>query len=182
MEPRNDGTSEINRGGYPPVGVAAVEQQGSRTDSSGHKRHPLITRFLRWLYPDQRKTNRLTVPNLIAFLGSVRNSQGYDVSDVSAAGFYMVTKERWIPGTVLPVTLLRTRKDAKDLDESITLQSCVVRAGPDGVGFEFVLSENMASDKKNRELGSSLEENQLEKFLQGLKLSTSDETGLMWAS
>ena len=181
MEPLNDGTSEINRGGYPPVGVAAVEPPEA-LKSDGHKRPALITRFLRWLYPDQRKTNRLTVPNLIAFLGSVRTSQGYAVSDVSATGFYMVTRERWVPGTVLPVSLLRTRKDGKDSEHMITLQSCVVRSGPDGVGFEFVLSGNKAVDSKNRELGSSLGENELEKFLQGLKLSTSDETDLMRAS
>src|SRR5215472_13260699 len=131
MKPRNDGTCEINRGGHPPVGVAAFGSQESQIDSDGHKRHPLIKRFLRWLYPDQRKTHRLTVPNLIAFLGRVRTSQAYDVSDVSAAGFYMLTKERWIPGTVLPVTLMRTRRDGKDSEQMITLQSCVIRSGPD---------------------------------------------------
>jgi hypothetical protein len=106
------------------------------------KPDPLIRRFLRWLYPDQRKTGRSQLPDLIAYLGGVRTSEIYEVVDISPTGFYMVTHERWEAGTEMPLTLQKSDSDV----ERITLLSTVVRNGGDGVAFAFALSKEERDD------------------------------------
>jgi len=68
---------------------------------------PLMKRLIRWICPDQRVANRHSMPPVIAYLGLVHTSKEYKVGDISVAGFYMITEERWIPGTGFPITLER---------------------------------------------------------------------------
>ena len=171
METKNDGGYETNRESLPGTAVTTIDtptqlKGESHLDSQPRTRHPLITKFLRWVFPEQRKTSRRTLPDLVAFLGSVRTSHAYDVGDISGSGFFMVTRERWGPGTEMPVTLLKTGNNGKET--MITLGSTVVRCGPDGVGFAFLLDAHMAQ--------------KLEEFLEGLEVSATDEPDLMRAS
>jgi hypothetical protein len=130
---------------------------------------PLMKRFFRWLVPDQRVANRHAMPPLIAYLGQVRSSKEYKVGDISVAGFYMITEDRWIPGTGFPVTLERT--DLEGEGQTLTLHSTVVRCGEDGVGFTFV--QQVAQDGDNGELraGMRLDLTKLAQFLKGLPLT-----------
>jgi hypothetical protein len=146
-------------------GVTAID---APTQHSNQK-PPLFARFLRWLYPDQRKTNRHAMPPLVAYLGAVRTSKVFEVGDVSTAGFYMLTKERWLPGTEMPVTLQRT--DGEDLPATITLLTKVVRVGTDGVGFSFPMSGAVASENDDPRQGVWAIEEDLKQFLDGLHLS-----------
>lgn len=76
------------------------------------------------------------------------------VRDISASGFYLLTKERWQPGTILAMTL--QREGSLDLDPTrrITTQARVIRCGPDGVGFSFLWSKD---DPESRQWESLLE-------------------------
>jgi hypothetical protein len=155
---------------------------GTVGDSCGAN-ETLFTRFLRWLYPDQRKTIRHGFPPVISFLGSDRLLNAYRVADISSAGFYMLTVERWLPGTEFPVTLKRIDTESEQYCEAITLLSKVVRCGPDGVGFSFLLSvghEESANDNSQPGLWAGRKD--LARFLEGLQLSDSDATGLERAS
>lgn len=131
-------------------------------------RLPLFARFLRWLYPDQRKTNRHVMPPLVAYLGSIRTSKVFKVGDISSSGFYMLTPERWLPGTEMPVTLQRT--DGLDLPASITLLSKVVRSGTDGVGFSFALVGISVGESEDPRPGIWGLKDDLKLFLDGLHL------------
>lgn len=51
----------------------------------------------------------------------------------------MLTRERWLPGTYLPVSLERADLFGTRRGEFITVQAMVVRNGEDGVGFAFLL-------------------------------------------
>src|SRR5579871_3298709 len=97
---------------------------------------PLMKRLIRWIIPDQRVANRHAVPPVVAYLGMVRTSKIYRIANISIAGFYMVTEERWIHGTGFPVTLERT--DDKARGEALTVYCTVIRTGEDGVGFTFL--------------------------------------------
>jgi hypothetical protein len=58
---------------------------------------------------------------------------------MSTSGVYVVTEDRWYPGTLVLITLQKAAGDADaQLLRSIGVQSKVVRSGPDGVGFTFV--------------------------------------------
>lgn len=130
---------------------------------------PLMKRLIRWICPDQRVANRHSMPPLIAYLGAVRSSRSqYKVGDVSVAGFYMITEERWIPGTAFPITLERT--DDAGRGETLTVKATVVRESEDGVGFSFLQSPHEDEATEN---GSStrVDLTKIAQFLKGLPLA-----------
>jgi hypothetical protein len=101
----------------------------------------LFKRILRRIFPDQRKQERLPVPPLVAYLGTASASKPYDLADISLTGFCLLTDERWIPGTEMPVTLQRTNWPAENDADCFTVQATVVRCDREGVGFSIVLCE-----------------------------------------
>jgi hypothetical protein len=120
----------------PPV----EEEQPSRT-----------IRFLRWLFPDlnidrpqvnvdRRRAMRLPTPDLVAYFFTGGAPVAHSLQDISITGFYMQTDERWIPGTIIRMTLQRPSARGNDPGDALTVHSRVVRWGHDGGGFEFVLS------------------------------------------
>ena len=139
--------------------------------TSSPPKDPWMKRMMRWLVPDQRVANRHAMPPLIAYLGMVRTSKDFKVADVSVAGFYMITEERWIIGTAFPVTLERT--DEAGQGRSLTLHARVVRSGEDGVGFTFLTS---ADEEQNSESasGTRVDLTRVAQFLKGLPLSQAD--------
>jgi hypothetical protein len=152
----------------------------SNTQSEGIMRsspakEPLMKRLIRWICPDQRVANRHTLPPLTVWLGMVRSSKEYKVGDVSVAGFYMMTEERWIPGTSFPVTLERT--DEAGMGRILTVQATVVRCTDDGVGFSFI--HNAAEENADSPAGANnrVDLTKLAQFLKGLPLTgtTSDQ-------
>jgi hypothetical protein len=139
--------------------------------TASRSKEPLMKRIMRWLVPDQRVANRHTMPPLTAYLGMVRTSKEFKVADVSVAGFYMLTDERWITGTGFPVTLERT--DEGWQGRTLTVYATVVRAGEDGVGFSFLNAKD--EEQKNSENGATrVDLTQLAQFLKGLPLSDVD--------
>src|SRR6266568_6053774 len=174
MNSKNENAKNCRQPGSIIPGVTAIDTQArhsqrqSGPESIPGAKPPLFARFLRWLYPDQRKTNRHAMPPLVAYLGAVRTSKVFEVGDVSNAGFYMLTQERWLPGSEMPVTLQRT--DGEDLPATITMLSKVVRSGSDGVGFSFAVpgtdAEGTITDS-----GAWAIENDLKQFLNGLHLT-----------
>lgn len=143
-----------------------------RIMTSPRPKEPLMKRLIRWICPDQRVANRHSMPPLTAWLGMVRSSKEYTVGDVSVAGFYMVTEDRWIPGTSFPVTLERT--DGAAMGRSLTVHASVVRVGDDGVGFTFL--QNAAEEHADGPTGANnrVDLTKLAQFLKGLPMSNPD--------
>jgi hypothetical protein len=134
-------------------------------------KHPLVKRLMRWLVPEQRVANRHGMPPVVAYLGMTRSSKEYKVGDISVAGFYMVTDERWVPGSGFPVTLERTDEGAHR--QTLTVFSTVVRNGVDGVGFTFLKpaeEDERAAEVRNSS-AARLDLTKLARFLNGLPLS-----------
>ena len=101
----------------------------------------LWKRVLRLMFPDQRKQERLPTPPLVGYLGTARASKPYELGDISVTGFCLLTDERWISGTEMPITLQRTNLPEQNDKDSFTVQATVVRSNGEGVGFSIVLSE-----------------------------------------
>ena len=135
--------------------------------TTSRSKEPLMKRLMRWLVPDQRVANRHVMPPLTAYLGMVRTSKEFKVGDVSVAGFYMLTDERWIVGTGFPVTLERT--DEAGRGRTLTVHATVVRAGDDGVGFTFLNPEE--EQQKAEGNASRVDLSNIAQFLKGLPLS-----------
>lgn len=137
--------------------------------TSSPAKEPLMKRLIRWMCPDQRVANRHTMPPLTAWLGMVRSSKEYKVGDVGVAGFYMITEERWVPGTSFPVTLERT--DGAGSGRTFTVQASVVRAGDDGVGFTFLQDAAGKNADGITGMNNRVDLTKLAQFLNGLQLS-----------
>jgi hypothetical protein len=97
--------------------------------------------LLRLVFPDERKQERLPMPPLVGYLGTAWASKPYELGDISLTGFRLLTSERWLTGTEMPITLQRTNLPSKDNKDSFTVQATVVRWDEEGVGFSIVLSE-----------------------------------------
>jgi hypothetical protein len=108
-------------------------------------------KFLSWLYPDlhlervektrreSRAAPRLPDPGLVAYFFTGGSPRPHEVKNISVTGFYMFTDERWLPGTIIRVTLQIVGTTGEHPSDTITVHSRVVRWGIDGGGFEFVL-------------------------------------------
>jgi hypothetical protein len=142
-----------------------VQDSMSDFESKTGKPNSLKTWLQNWLSSDRRRAQRTPLPGLVAYYWTGSAPRAYQIADISASGFYLLTEERWFPGTIVLMTLQRTDSSGQNLDDSIAVQSRVVRWGSDGLGLAFVLSRN--SDARD---GDSLREHgadkkTLEKFL-----------------
>jgi hypothetical protein len=97
---------------------------------------------------ERRQARRRKSLPLVAYYWDGANPVAHPVRDASATGFYLFTDHRWYLGTVLAVTLQRTGADADDPERAIAVNARVVRAGEDGVGFEFLLPETERDIRK----------------------------------
>jgi hypothetical protein len=107
---------------------------------------------LRWLFPeliiheataprDRRRADRQSLPGLIAYFFTGGAPEPHKVGNISVTGFYLHTEERWMPGTVIRMTLQKLGSKGEDPSDTITVNSKIVRWGPDGEGFEFILTD-----------------------------------------
>lgn len=99
----------------------------------------------RWWSPDPRSAPRERAPGLAAYYWNGTAAKAHSVRDISATGLYVVTEERWYPGTLVLMTLERTDTGEEIAERSISVLSRAVRWGNDGVGLQFVLSDESDS-------------------------------------
>jgi hypothetical protein len=84
---------------------------------------------------------------------------------------YLITEERWYPGTLVLLTLQRTDLGDEALERTISVHSRAVRWGADGVGLQFVLSKAHNPPPGLNFKVNGVEEKEMDRFLQGLKKS-----------
>ncbi len=128
---------------------------------------PLTLRFLRWLFPEvnQRRAKRVPTPGLVAYYWTGGAPYSYQVGDISATGLFLLTRERWAPGTLIQMTLQKQDGKIHHADSSICVLSELVRWGENGAGFNFVLSDY--EDVLNYGImpGEAIDRKSVERFL-----------------
>jgi uncharacterized membrane protein (UPF0127 family) len=125
-----------------------------------------------WLSSDRRRAARQPLPGLVAYYWTGSAPRAYQIADISASGFYLLTEERWFPGTMVLMTLQRTDSSGKNLDDSIAVQSRVVRWGSDGLGLAFVVSRSIDPGSGDSIRENGVDKKTLDRFLARLKDST----------
>ncbi|WP_109486411.1 PilZ domain-containing protein [Occallatibacter savannae] len=115
---------------------------------------------------DRRSGKRHVIPGSVAYF-SIGSPRAQEVSNISTDGFYVRTEDRWTEGTSLLVGLQITNPVSHEVEAMISVQSKVVRTGPDGVGF--VYDDEPAH--RNPMLGVKNPEQlvQLQKFMQRIQ-------------
>jgi PilZ domain-containing protein len=132
-------------------------------------RHPRIQPMIRRIFSDQRKYERFSLNNVVAYLGRAHASRPYRIGDVSVGGFSVLSDEAWTPGTEMPMTLQREEWDGEESAETITVQAIVVRRASGRTGFSIALSaeESVAYEDDDGKLWPSKAE--MEQFLMNLR-------------
>jgi uncharacterized protein len=131
--------------------------------------YPPKTWLERWLSPDPRKAPREQFEGLTAFYWTGASPQAHAIRDISATGVYIITEERWYPGTLVLMTLTTNGGDDKTDERSIVIQSRAVRWGSDGVGLKFVLPDARAFRHGHNVLTDGADRRELDKFLDELR-------------
>jgi len=114
----------------------------------------------RMLSPDPRRSSRHQLDGLVAYYWDGSNSTARPVRDVSLTGFYLLTEERWYPGTMVMMTLQRSACPESDPHRSCTILCEVMRNDQDGIGLKFLPGQRQSGD-----MGKVTEAKDLRNFL-----------------
>ncbi len=156
------------------AGKQTTDQGKDTMDNLGlktGKRGSLLGWIQNWLSSDRRRAPRQPLPGLVAYYWTGSTPRAYQIADISISGFYVLTEERWFPGTMVLMTLQRTDSAGKNLDDSIAVQSRVVRWGSDGLGLAFVLSKAVDPNSGESMRENGADRKMLDRFLERLKES-----------
>ncbi len=121
-----------------------------------------------WLSADRRRSERVPLPGLVAYYWTGSTPRAYQISDISSTGLYLLTEERWYPGTMVLMTLQRTDSAGRNIDDAVAVQSKVVRWGSDGLGLAFVLPRAVDPDLSEVRYRTGADKKTLERFLNRL--------------
>ena len=135
---------------------------------------PLRSWLKDFMASERRRAKRRSLRSLVAYYWDGSTPVARDVQNVSAEGFYLVTGERWYPGTVITMTLQKRDVPKGEKDRSIEVLARVIRSGGNGVAFAFVLPQGPAHHE-TIPLSRLADKKSLGRFLRGLK---EDETSV----
>ncbi|MGA3010164.1 MAG: hypothetical protein ABSD72_07860 [Terracidiphilus sp.] len=119
--------------------------------------------------PEQRKAPRGGVPGLAAYYWTGAAPKAHSIKDISSTGLYVVTEERWYPGTLILMTLQETDGGMENTGHSISVHSRAVRWGNDGVGLQFIPHNTLAVQKGPNPLVAGADQRELDQFLEQLR-------------
>jgi hypothetical protein len=89
-----------------------------------------------------KRAERQAAHGFVAHHWSGSAARRDDIKDISSTGLYLLTEERWLPGTVVSITLQMKSPLEEVSERRITVQAKAVRWGEDGVGLSFVLPDD----------------------------------------
>lgn len=150
--------SEAKSPGSRPTRENPTPEQENGQSTLGKKRPQT------WWRRDMRGANRAPVAGLQAYYWDGLPPQPRDVRDVSSTGLYVVTDDRWYPGTLILMTL--QDKDALDeaREQAIAVNVRAVRWGADGVGLQFIPA-NDGTETQQESYGKGAGRKEIEEFL-----------------
>jgi hypothetical protein len=82
---------------------------------------------------------------------------------------YVITEERWYPGTLILMTLQAAGDGENNFEHAIAVHSRAVRWGNDGVGLQFILKDTPEARNGQNSLESGASRRELEHFLARLR-------------
>ncbi|GGA61251.1 hypothetical protein GCM10011507_10920 [Edaphobacter acidisoli] len=124
--------------------------------------------FSRMFSSDHRGAARHAAPGLVAYYWEGTTSAPHQVQNISSTGFYLLTRERWHPGTIITMTLQKAAVAGSTSELYIAVQTKVVRLGENGVGLSFIQSEPQDARQSEALSSKPVGKKALERFLDQL--------------
>src|SRR5258708_10273326 len=122
-----------------------------------------------WLFSrERRKAKRQEPLHLLAHYWDGAAPLAHDIRDISSTGLYLLTEERWYPGTVVMISLQRADAADTHLDRSIRVNAKGVRLGKDGVGLELIMPEKPPPPGSHSLSANGTDRKTFHRFLQRL--------------
>jgi hypothetical protein len=119
--------------------------------------------------PDMRDAPRESLPGLAAYYWTGGAPKAHSIKDISTSGLYVVTEERWYPGTLILMTLQTTADGEENFENAISVHCRAVRWGNDGVGLQFIPQDTPAAHSGLNPLENGANGRELELFLERLR-------------
>ena len=94
---------------------------------------------------------------------------GHMVRDISSSGIFLLTDDRWYPGTLIMLSLQRAGASMKDPDRAIMVKAQVVRADSDGVGLALLATPAPAPNEVRDTFSSGVDQKTILRFLNELQ-------------
>jgi len=124
-----------------------VPPPAQQDDEPWRKKKSWLGRLLSSEPDDKRGASRESIPGLTAFFFTGGAPVPHGIRDVSETGIYVLTEERWYPGTVVRITLTDQREPTAE--RSFTVNAMVMRWGNDGVGLHFIFQSKKDRQRSN---------------------------------
>jgi hypothetical protein len=115
---------------------------------------------------DPRRAMRASLSGLSSYFWDGGAPRAHEIRDISSTGLYVVTDERWYPGTLIQMTLKKTFSEVAQNEAAITLMARANRWGNDGVGLSFVVRDPRKPRDGDNE---GVERELLDRFLARIK-------------
>jgi hypothetical protein len=171
------GVAEVNDPGKEDVPDAGevYEMDLAEPDTESEDEKPPKNWLERWWSPDPRKAPELrkslreAAPDLAAYYWTGGAPKAHSVRDISSLGLYVVTEERWYPGTLILMTLQELENGTEIVEHSVSVHSRAVRWGNDGVGLQFIPQDSMPAIKGLNPLAHGVDKKELERFLERIR-------------
>ena len=163
--PEQPAAEQLQAGSTPAPAAPPMNQR------AGEQEKPKRGWLARLLSPDPadaRTSTRLPVAGLVAHFFTGGAPVAHEIRDVSATGLYVITTERWYPGTIIRMTLSKPDVGQSPAERSITIQAEAMRWGNDGVGLRFVLAAGGKSGQGTANDFGAINSKQLGQFLKGV--------------
>jgi hypothetical protein len=119
------------------------------------------------LSTDRRKSPRYTASRLVAYYWDGGAPVPHRIRDITPQGAYLLTEQRWYPGTVVSMTLQTDGEPESGQPGAISVQAKVIRSGADGVGLRFLVPESGKPSERVLE-GEMADRRAILRFLQSL--------------
>src|ERR1700722_13885699 len=71
---------------------------------------------------DRRRSDRVRAPKLAVYYWTGSQPVQHEVRDISPTGLYVLTDERWYPGTIVKMTLQRTDGGEETFEEHVAVE------------------------------------------------------------
>lgn len=131
-----------------------------------------VTSWFGWLLSrERRRAERRKTSRLVAHYWDGTAPLGHAIRDISSTGLYLLTEQRWYPGTLVTMSLQQAGVPDSDPDRSIRVNTKVVRSDADGVGFAFVMKEKQGRGPAPDAFLDGADRKSFKKFLDRIRSS-----------